>query len=179
MNEGYSPMPSAKKKTKPGVAKRVSDRKAFVSEKKASKGITDKQANQRFFVQTRMAEMKAKGKTVTPEMRKQLQQKFQSGNVARKGFGAPKKKAVSSSSTTTTTKPTVTTTTKPTVTSSSTTSTSTPKVQPRTSTEGKMGSRISPKIAPKAAKPGYGSPTKGLNKMSVTQYVRSKDRKKY
>jgi len=84
---------SAKKMAKPGVAKRVSDRKAFVSEKKASKGITDKQANQRFFVQTRMAEMKAKGKTVTPEMRKQLQQKFQSGDVARKGFGAPKKKS--------------------------------------------------------------------------------------
>lgn len=95
------------KKLKSGVAKRVSDRKAFVSEKKASKGITDKQANQRFFVQTRMSEMKAKGKTVTPEMRKQLQQKFQSGDVARKGFAAPKKKAVSSSSTTTTTKPTV------------------------------------------------------------------------
>ena len=106
---------STKKKMKPGVAKRVSDRKAFVSEKKASKGITDKQANQRFFVQTRMSEMRAKGKTVTPEMRKQLQQKFQSGNVARKGFAAPKKKAVSSSSTTTTTKPTVT---KPTVTKS-------------------------------------------------------------
>ena len=83
---------STKKKMKPGVAKRVSDRKAFVSEKKASKGITDKQANQRFFVQTRMSEMKAKGKTVTPEMRKQLQKKFQSGDVARKGFAAPKKK---------------------------------------------------------------------------------------
>jgi len=89
---------SAKKMAKPGVAKRVSDRKAFVSEKKASKGITDKQANQRFFVQTRMAEMKAKGKTVTPEMRKQLQQKFQSGNVARKGFAAPAKKTGGSGS---------------------------------------------------------------------------------
>lgn len=87
----------AKKKVKPGVAKRVSDRKAFVSEKKASKGITDKQANQRFFVQTRMAEMKAKGKTVTPEMRKQLQQKFQSGNVTRKGFAAPSKSTGGSS----------------------------------------------------------------------------------
>jgi hypothetical protein len=103
------------KKLKPGVAKRVSDRKAFVSEKTGAKGITDKQANQRFFVQTRMAEMKAKGKTVTPEMRKQLQQKFQSGDVARKGFAAPAKKTGSSGSTTTTTKPTVTTTTKPTV----------------------------------------------------------------
>ena len=167
---------SAKKKMKPGVAKRVSDRKAFVSEKTAAKGITKKQANQRFFVQTRMAEMKAKGKTVTPEMRKKLQQKFQSGNVSRKGFAAPKKKAVSSSSTTTTTKPTVTSSpTKPTVTSSPSTPS---KVQPRTYTEGKMGSRISPKIASKAAKPGYGSPTKGLNKMSVTQFVRKKEVKK-
>jgi len=176
---------SAKKKMKPGVAKRVSDRKAFVSEKTAAKGITKKQANQRFFVQTRMAEMKAKGKTVTPEMRKKLQQKFQSGNVSRKGFAAPKKKAVSSSSTTTTTKPTVKSSpTKPTVTSSPTkptvtSSPSTPsKVQPRTYTEGKMGSRISPKIASKAAKPGYGSPTKGLNKMSVTQFVRKNEVKK-
>ena len=90
----------AKKKVKPEVAKRVSDRKAFVSEKTGAKGITKKQANQRFFVQTRMAEMKAKGKTVTPEMRKQLQQKFQSGNVARKGFAAPKKSTGGSSSVT-------------------------------------------------------------------------------
>ena len=89
---------SAKKKMKPGVAARNTAREKFVSEKKASKGITTGQARQRFFVQTRMAEMKAKGKTVTPEMRKQLQQKFQSGDVARKGFAAPKKKAVSSSS---------------------------------------------------------------------------------
>ena len=86
------------KKMKPGVAKRVSDRKAFVSEKTASKGITAKQARQRFYVQTRMSEMKAKGKTVTPEMRKQLQQKFQSGDVARKGFAAPKKKTGGSGS---------------------------------------------------------------------------------
>ena len=88
------------KKLKPGVAKRVSDRKAFVSEKTAAKGITKKQANQRFFVQTRMSEMKAKGKTVTPEMRKKLQQKFQSGDVARKGFAAPKKNTGGSSSVT-------------------------------------------------------------------------------
>ena len=80
------------KKSNPAVAARKAARQKFVSEKVASKGITKKQANQRFFVQTRMAEMKAKGKTVTPEMRKQLQQKFQSGDVARKGFAAPKKK---------------------------------------------------------------------------------------
>lgn len=82
----------ATKKSNPAVAARKAARQKFVSEKVASKGISAKQGNQRFYVQTRMAEMKAKGKTVTPEMRKQLQQKFQSGNVARKGFGAPKKK---------------------------------------------------------------------------------------
>ena len=80
------------KKLKPGVAKRVSDRKAFVDKKVGEKGITRAQARQRFYVQTRMGEMKAKGKTVTPEMRKKLQQRFQSGDVARKGFAAPKKK---------------------------------------------------------------------------------------
>ena len=119
-------MPSKAKK--PGVAKRVSDRKAFVSEKKASKGITDKQANQRYYVQTRMAEMKAKGKTVTPEMRKQLQQKFQSGNVARKGFAAPAKKTSVASSL------------------GSGVSKVTPKVQSRTDTEGRMGSKAAPKV---------------------------------
>ena len=82
----------ATKKQKPAVAKRIAERKAFVQDKVASKGITAKQARQRFFVQSRMAELKAAGKTVTPEMRKQLQQKFQSGNVSRKGFAAPKKK---------------------------------------------------------------------------------------
>lgn len=88
----------AAKKQNPAVAKRISDRKAFVKDKVKSKGITAKQARQRYFVQTRIAEMKAKGKTVTPEMRKQLQQKFQSGNVARKGFAAPKKKSGGASS---------------------------------------------------------------------------------
>ena len=82
----------ATKKQKPAVAKRIANRKAFVKDKVASKGITAKQARQRFYVQTRMAELKAAGKTVTPEMRKQLQQKFQSGNVSRQGFAAPKKK---------------------------------------------------------------------------------------
>ena len=91
----------ATKKQKPAVAKRVAERKAFVKDKVASKGITAKQARQRFFVQSRMAELKAAGKTVTPEMRKQLQQKFQSGNVSRKGFAAPKKKTGTTSKTVT------------------------------------------------------------------------------
>jgi hypothetical protein len=109
----------ASKKQNPAVAKRIADRKAFVKDKVASKGITAKQARQRFYVQTRMAELKAAGKTVGPEQRKQLQQKFQSGNVARKGFAAPAKKAGSTTSTTSTVKPVV----KP-VAKSATTSTS-------------------------------------------------------
>lgn len=82
----------ATKKQNPAVAKRIANRKAFVKDKVASKGITPKQARQRFYVQSRMAELKAAGKTVGPEQRKQLQQKFQSGDVSRKGFAAPKKK---------------------------------------------------------------------------------------
>lgn len=77
---------------------RRSARIAFVDKKAGpkggagEKGITRAQARQRYYVQTRISEMKAKGKTVTPEMRKQLQQKFQSGDVSRRGFAAPKKK---------------------------------------------------------------------------------------
>ena len=104
----------ATKKQKPAVAARNAARQKFVSEKVASKGITPAQARQRFFVQTRMAEMKAKGKTVTPEMRKQLQQKFQSGNVARKGFAAPKKKTGKTGVTTTPVTPVTKTSVKPT-----------------------------------------------------------------
>lgn len=104
----------ATKKQKPAVAKRVADRKAFVGQKVASKGITAKQARQRFYVQTRMAELKAAGKTVTPEMRKQLQQKFQSGNVARQGFAAPKKKTGTTGATTKSVTPVTKTSVKPT-----------------------------------------------------------------
>lgn len=106
----------ATKKQNPAVAKRIADRKAFVKEKVASKGITPKQARQRFYVQSRMAELKAAGKTVGPEQRKQLQQKFQSGNVSRKGFAAPAKKT---GSTTSTVKPVVKPVTKPATTSTS------------------------------------------------------------
>lgn len=106
----------ATKKQNPAVAKRIADRKAFVKEKVASKGITPKQARQRFYVQTRMAELKAAGKTVGPEQRKQLQQKFQSGNVSRKGFAAPAKKT---GNTTNTVKPVVKPATKPATTSTS------------------------------------------------------------
>ena len=143
---------SKAKKMNPGVAKRVSDRKAFVSEKKASKGITDKQANQRFFVQTRMAEMKAKGKTVTPEMRKQLQQKFQSGDVSRRGFAAPKKNTGSFSSVT-------------------------PKVTSRTDSSGRSGfGATAPRSMPSANdREGRGGPkvvSKGRSATSNMQGIR-------
>ena len=82
----------ATKKNNPAVAKRISDRKAFVKDKVSSKGINAKQARQRFYVQTRLSELKAAGKPVGPEVRKALQNKFQSGNVSRKGFAPPKKK---------------------------------------------------------------------------------------
>jgi hypothetical protein len=94
----------ATKKQNPAVAKRVAERKAFVQDKVASKGVTAKQARQRFYVQSRMAELKAAGKTVTPETRKKLQQKFQSGDVSRKGFAAPKKKTGTTGKTGTTKK---------------------------------------------------------------------------
>ena len=91
MNEGYSVMPSKKKAAKPKVAKRIADRKAFVASKTSEKGITPAQARQRFYVQTRMSELKAAGKPVDAAKRKELQKKFQSGDVARKGFAASKK----------------------------------------------------------------------------------------
>ena len=72
------------------VAKRVADRKAFVGSRGSEK---DSASRQRFYVETRVAEMQAKGKTVTPAIRKQLRNNFQSGAVSREGFGAPKKKA--------------------------------------------------------------------------------------
>ncbi len=88
----------AMKKAKPMVAKRVADRKAFV-EKTAGTASTPRSkqaARQKFFVQTRMKELEAKGKPVDAAKRKELRQKFQSGNVSRAGFGAPRKKAASS-----------------------------------------------------------------------------------
>jgi hypothetical protein len=149
------------KKMKPGVAKRVSDRKAFVSENMASKGTTAKQARQRFYVQTRMSELEKKtGKPVSAEKRKELQQKFQSGDVARKGFAAPKKKMSGSSS------------------SSSVAPKVTPKVQPRTDTEGRMGPKSSPKGRPATSNMqgirGYGRvDSKGRTGMGATAPKRS------
>ena len=95
----------AMKKAKPMVAQRRADRKAFV-EKTAGMASTPKSkqaARQKFFVQTRIKEMEAKGQTVDAAKRKELRKKFQSGNVSRAGFGAPKKKAASSMSSTSST----------------------------------------------------------------------------
>jgi len=66
---------------KDGVKKRIADRKAFVG---ATKGAgTAVAARKKFFVQTRMAELKAKGKTGDA---KALRAKFDSGGVTRAGF---------------------------------------------------------------------------------------------
>jgi hypothetical protein len=75
---------------------RIAGRKEAVKAGVA-KGQSAKESRKRYYVETRIGEMKAKGKTVTPELRKQLREKFNSGDVSRKGFAAPKK-AVSSSS---------------------------------------------------------------------------------
>jgi hypothetical protein len=114
----------AMKKAKPMVAKRVADRKAFV-EKTAGMASTPRSkqaARQKFFVQTRIKELEAKGKPVDAAKRKELRQKFQSGNVSRAGFGAPKKKAAGSGTST-----------------SKVTSKVTPKVTSRTDARGSTG----------------------------------------
>ena len=77
------------------IAARRAARKAFVESKP---GMDKKEARKRFFVQTRMAEAAKSGKTLD---RAALRKQFQSGDVARKGFGAPKKKMGGSSSSST------------------------------------------------------------------------------
>ena len=58
----------------------------------AAKGLSGKESRKRYYVQTRVAELEKAGKPVSAEKRKQLRQKFNSGDVSRKGFAAPKKK---------------------------------------------------------------------------------------
>jgi hypothetical protein len=77
------------------IAKRKVDRKAFVASRGSEK---DKESRKRFYVKTRVAELEKAGKPVSAEKRKQLRQKFNSGDVSRKGFAAPKKKTGGSSS---------------------------------------------------------------------------------
>lgn len=155
----------AMKKAKPMVAKRVAERKAFVAKQTsmpkrpgadgadssmASNANAKKAARQKFFVQTRVKEMQAKGKTVDAAKRKELRQKFQSGNVSRAGFGAPKKKAASSTSSTSSTAPKVM-----------------PKASSRNATSqmkpisGYAGKRVGPATKNMKPVPGYGSKAAG------------------
>ena len=70
-----------KKPNRPNSKKKVAARQ----EARKASGMSA----QKFYVKTRMAEAAKGGKTVSA---KDLRKKFQSGDVARKGFGAPKKK---------------------------------------------------------------------------------------
>ena len=70
-----------KKPNRPNSKKKVAARQ----EARKASGMSA----QKFYVKTRMAEAAKSGKTVD---RAALRKKFQSGDVARKGFGAPKKK---------------------------------------------------------------------------------------
>jgi len=67
-------------------------RKESVAASGAKTPAEKKLARQKFYVNTRMAELATKG--VTGD-RKALRAKFQSGDVKRAGFAAPKKKATS------------------------------------------------------------------------------------
>ena len=69
------------KKNRPNSKKKIAARK----EARKASGMSA----QKFYVKTRIAEAAKSGKTVTA---KNLRKKFQSGDVSRKGFGAPKKK---------------------------------------------------------------------------------------
>jgi hypothetical protein len=166
----------AMKKAKPMVAKRIADRKAFVAKQTsmpsrpgadgadssmASNSAAKKAARQKFFVQTRVKEMEAKGKTVDAAKRKELRQKFQSGNVSRAGFGAPKKKAASSMS------------------STSSTSKVTPKATPKSSSRNAT-SQMKGVAGYGGTKSGYSAAGKGksasqdINKRSVKPIYKNK-----
>ena len=67
----------------------------------AAKGLSGKESRKRYYVRTRVAELEKAGKPVSAEKRKQLRQKFNSGNISRKGFAAPKKKTGGSTPTST------------------------------------------------------------------------------
>jgi len=75
-------------------------RKKFVAEKVAQ-GVSREAAKQQFYVQTRVKELKAAGKEVTPAVRAQLRQNWQTGKVKRAAFGAPKKATTTTTSTST------------------------------------------------------------------------------
>ena len=76
---------------------RIAGRKEAVKAGTA-KGQSAKESRKRYYVQTRVAELEKAGKPVSAEKRKQLREKFNSGDVSRRGFAAPKKRVSSSSS---------------------------------------------------------------------------------
>jgi hypothetical protein len=65
------------------------ERRAFVSAAVA-KGMARQEALKRFYVQTRVKELTAAGKPVDSAVRAQLRKNWESGNVKRAEFGAPK-----------------------------------------------------------------------------------------
>ena len=71
----------------PGKGKKRPNTKDKVTARKTARKASGMSA-QKFYVQTRMSEAAKGGKTVNA---KDLRKKFQSGEVTRKGFGAPKK----------------------------------------------------------------------------------------
>jgi hypothetical protein len=81
--DGYDYVTSGggKKPNRPNSKKKVAARQ----EARKASGMSA----QKFYVKTRMAEAAKSGKKLD---RAALRKKFQSGDVARKGFGAPKKK---------------------------------------------------------------------------------------
>ena len=78
--------PKANKNKTPQDKALASKRVEFV---KANPNLDPAEARQRFFVQTRAAELTSKGVEVTKEKRAQLRQKFQAGDVQRTGFYTP------------------------------------------------------------------------------------------
>lgn len=91
---------------KPKVAARVAARKQAVGAMKG-KGVKADAARKRFYVQTRAAELEAKGVKVDKAKRQELRKKFDSGDVSRKGFykkGEKKAKRAASTKAKTTTK---------------------------------------------------------------------------
>ena len=79
--EDYVTSGGGKKPNRPNSKAKIAARK----EARKASGMSA----QKFYVKTRMAEAAKGGKTVSA---KDLRKKFQSGDVSRKGFGAPKKK---------------------------------------------------------------------------------------
>jgi hypothetical protein len=82
---------------KPKVAARVAARKQAVGAMK-EKGVKAGEARKRFYVQTRAAELSAKGVKVDKAKRQELRKKFDSGSVARAGFYKKGEKAAKRSS---------------------------------------------------------------------------------